>query len=79
MKKKEKKDIRKKLIIALIVLLVLDVLFIPLLYIAEIKKTLPIMVFIAIPLVLGIIVFLLSRACFNSYESKKEKILERIN
>lgn len=78
MKEKKKKDVNKILLIVLFVLLGLEVLFIPLLVLAEVKKILPIIAFLVIPTLLAIGIVFLSRNCFNSYEKKKEKIKEKI-
>lgn len=74
MKEKKKKDVNKILLVVLFVLLGLEVLFIPLLVLAEVKKILPIIAFLVIPTLLAIGIVFLSRNCFNSYENKKEKI-----
>ena len=76
---KKKKSLNEKFLIVLYVLLGLEVLFIPLLYVAEVKKALPIVMFMIIPTLLAIGIVFLSRNCFNSYEKKKNKIKEKLN
>ena len=78
-KNKVKKDIRKPLLKVLVILLILDILFIPLFILAEVKPLVGISVFILFPLVMAIFVVLLSRSCFKSYESKKKTIEEKLN
>lgn len=73
-----KKDKSQIILKVLIVLLVLEVLFIPLLVIAEIKKVLPIVFFLIIPTLFSIFIVLLSKNCMNSYLRKKKKILEKL-
>ena len=79
MKEKKKKSLSEKFIIVLYVLLGLEIVSIPLLVIAEVKKILPIIAFLVVPTLLAIGIVLLSRNCFNSYEKKKEKIEEKLN
>ncbi len=76
---KKKKSLNEKFLIVLYVLLGLEVLFLPLLYVAEVKKALPIVMFMIIPTLLAIGIVFLSRNCFNSYEKKKNKIKEKLN
>ena len=78
-KEKKKKSLNEKFLIVLYVLLGLEVLFLPLLYVAEVKKALPIVMFMLIPTLLAIGIVFLSRNCFNSYEKKKNKIKEKLN
>ena len=77
-KNKVKKDIRKPLLKVLVILLILDILFIPLLMLAEVKPLVGISVFILFPLVMAIFVVLLSRSCFKSYENKKKMVEEKM-
>ena len=58
---KNKKDWNKILLIILLVLLCLEVVLIPCLIYAEVKKFLPILAFLILPTICGIIVLLLSR------------------
>lgn len=77
--KKEKKDIKKILLIVLIVLLALEVILIPFLYMAQVKKLLPVVFFIILPTTFGIVIVLLSRNCTTDYDKKKNKIIEKLN
>ena len=76
---KKTKSLNEIFLIVLYVLLGLEVLFLPLLYVAEVKKALPIVMFMLIPTLLAIGIVFLSRNCFNSYEKKKNKIKEKLN
>ena len=78
-KKMDSKKITKILLITLLVFLVLDIILIPFLILAEVKRTLPIVFFIVLPTITLAIILLLSRSCSNSYEKKKEKIIQKIN
>jgi len=77
-KKKTKKDIRKIMLKVLLVLLAIDVIFIPLFIYAEVKPMVGMSVFIFFPLVLAICVVLLSRSCVISYEQKKKLVEEKM-
>lgn len=77
-KVKTKKNINKILLKVLLILIIVEVIFIPLYYYAEVKKFLGIMLFVLIPLILGTLVVLLSRNCYFSYENKKAKIEEKL-
>lgn len=78
-KNKPKKDLRKVLLKALIILLVIDIIFIPLFIFAEIKPLVGMTIFIFFPLVMAIFILLLSRSCLKSYENKKKIIEEKLN
>ena len=76
--KKVKKNKDKTMLITLLVLLILIIILIPFLYLAEIKKVIPIVLFIAVPILLGVFVILLSRTCTVDYKNKKKQILQKI-
>ena len=76
---KDSKKITKTLLIVLLVLLILDVILIPFLILAEVKRVLPIVFFIVLPTISLGIILLLSRSCGLSYEKKKAIIMEKIN
>ena len=76
-KNKVKKDWNKILLISMIVLLVLEVVLIPCLVYAEVKKVLPIIAFLVIPTVFGIVILLLSRNCAIDFEKKKERLSKK--
>ena len=78
-KKEKKKDVDKTFIIVLTVLLGITVVFIPLFYIAEVKKILPILFFVLIPLLFGGLILLLSRNCLVEYKNKKNSIISKIS
>lgn len=78
-KNKVKKDIRKPLLKILTILLIVDIIFIPLFILAEVKPMVAMTVFIFFPLVMAIFVALLSRSCYNSYENKKKIVEEKLN
>lgn len=83
MKKENKKEIKKKkdwnkiLLITMLVLLALEVILIPCLVYAEVKKLLPIIAFLVIPTVFGIVILLLSRNCAVDFEKKKERLTKK--
>ena len=72
-----KKDWNKILLIILLVLLCLEVVLIPCLIYAEVKKFLPILAFLILPTICGIIVLLLSRNCTVDYQKKKERLSKK--
>ena len=74
---KNKKDWNKILLIILFVLLCLEVVLIPCLIYAEVKKFLPILAFLILPTICGIIVLLLSRNCTVDYQKKKERLSKK--
>lgn len=74
---KNKKDWNKILLIILLVLLCLEVVLIPCLIYAEVKKFLPILAFLILPTTCGIIVLLLSRNCTVDYQKKKERLSKK--
>ena len=74
-----KKNINEILLKVLTVLLILEIVSIPLLIIAEVKRLIPIIFFIIIPTLLALGIFFLSKNCLESYERKKKKIEEKIN
>lgn len=78
MKKEKKKDWNKILLISMLILLALEVVLIPCLIYAEVKKVLPIIAFLVIPTVFGIIVLYLSRNCTVDYEKKKKRLSQKI-
>ena len=74
---KNKKDWNKILLIILLVLLCFEVVLIPCLIYAEVKKFLPILAFLILPTICGIIVLLLSRNCTVDYQKKKERLSKK--
>jgi len=77
-KKVNKRDWNKVWLITLLVLLALEVVLIPLLVYSEVKRILPIVAFLVLPTLCGLVILYLSRNCTVDYENKKTKI-ERIN
>ena len=77
-KKKKKKDISKILLKIITILLIVDVIFIPLFILAEIKPMVGMCVFIFFPLVLALFTVLLSKSCVSSYDHKKKSIEEKM-
>lgn len=69
-----KKDKSKIVMIVLTVLLILEILLIPCLVYAEVRKVLPIVGFLILPTLLGIFILLISRNCSKDYQKKLEKI-----
>ena len=63
----------------LLILLILEICFIPILVLAEVKRVLPIIAFIILPTIGAIVVYLLGKNCINTYEKKKKKIEERLS
>ena len=83
-KKKEKNvksrdNILKKLNIVLLVLLILEIILIPFLVLAEVKRILPIVCLIVLPTLGGTLIVLLARTCSKDYQKKKNKIIEKLN
>lgn len=78
MKKKEKKELSKILLMILVGLLILDVILIPLYILAEVKGKMGIILFIVFPLILLGIVVYLSRNCLKSYNTKKKIVEEKL-
>lgn len=74
---KKKKDWNKILLISLLVLLALEVVLIPCLVYAEVKRFLPILAFLILPTLCGVVVLLLSRNCTVDYQKKKERLSGR--
>lgn len=72
-KKKTKKNWNKIWLITLLVLLALEITLIPCLIFAEVKKILPIIFFLILPTLFGIVVLLLSKTCVLDYNNKKNK------
>lgn len=73
-KKESTKDWNKILLITLLILLALEIVLIPCLVYAEVKRVLPIVAFLVLPTLFGIVIILLSRNCTADYEKKKTKI-----
>lgn len=73
-KKESRKDWNKIWLITLLVLLLLEVVLIPCLVYAEVKTVLPIIAFLVLPTVFGIVVLYLSRNCTVDYQKKKERL-----
>lgn len=73
-KTKQKKNWNKIWIITLLVLLALEITLIPCLIFAEVKKLLPVIFFLILPTLFGILVLLLSRTCVVDYNNKKKNI-----
>lgn len=76
-KNKVKKDWNKILLIIMLILLALEVVLIPCLVYAEVKKILPIVAFLIVPTLFGIIILLLSRNCTVDFEKKKERLAKK--
>ena len=60
-------------IVTLLILLALEVILIPCLIFAEVKRLLPVIFFLILPTLFGIVVLLLSRNCVVDYNKKKSK------
>lgn len=75
---KKKKDWNKIWLIILLVLLALEVVLIPLLIYAEVKRVLPIVAFLVIPTLFGIVILLLSRNCAVDFEKKKSRLAKKM-
>lgn len=65
-----KKDWNKILMAVLLGLLALEIIFIPFLVYAEVKRLLPVVAFLIIPTVLAIIILFLVRACLREVKNK---------
>jgi len=76
---KKNSDWNKILLITMLVLLVIGVVLIPLLVYSEIKTVLPIIAFLVLPVLFGIVILLLSRNCITDYNNKKEIIKNKVN
>lgn len=77
-KNKKKKDWNKIFLIILLALLILEIILIPCLVYAEVKKVLPIVFFLIIPTVFAIIILILSRNCSTDFEKKRKKVIPKI-
>ena len=77
-KNKKKKDWNKIFLIILLALLILEIILIPCLVYAEVKKVLPIVFFLIIPTVFATIILLLSRNCSIDFEKKRKKVIQKI-
>lgn len=77
-KNKNKKDWNKIWLIVLLVLLALEIVLIPLLVYAEVKRALPIVAFLVIPTLFGIVILLLSRNCTVDYQKKRERLAKKM-
>lgn len=75
---KNNKDWNKIILITLLVLLLIEIVLIPCLIYAEVKKVLPIIAFLVLPTLCGIVILLLSRNCSNDYSNKKDRLSKRI-
>ncbi len=73
--KKIKKDRSKKVLIALFILVILEVIMIPLLVYSRIVKIFPVIAFLIIPTLLAIFILLLCRNAIKDFNNKKEKII----
>ena len=69
-----KKDWNKIWLITLLVLLSLEIVLIPCLVYAEVKRILPIIAFLILPTLFGIVIIYLSRNCTVDYKNKKERL-----
>lgn len=80
MEKREKtnKDWNKILFISMLILLAVEIVLIPCLIYAEVKKILPIIAFLVIPTIFGIIVLYLSRNCTMDYEKKRVRLSKKM-
>lgn len=76
-KVKSNRDWNKIFLITLLVLLALEVVLIPCLVYSEVKTLLPIIAFLILPTLFGIVILLLSRNCINDFERKKVKVLNK--
>ena len=73
-----KKDKTQTLVIILLVLLALEIVLIPCLVYAEVRRLLPVIAFLILPTVFGIVVILLIHNCTNDYEHKKERLKKKL-
>lgn len=73
------KDWNKIWLITLLILLALEVVLIPCLIYAEVKRILPIIAFLVLPTAFGIIILYLSRNCTVDYQKKKERLAKQID
>ncbi len=78
-KVKSKKDWNKILLTAMLILLLLEIILIPCLVYAEVKRILPIVAFLIIPTLFGIVILLLSRNCTTDFEKKKSRLSKKID
>ena len=76
-KNNSKKDWNKIWLISMLVLLILEVILIPCLVYAEVKRVLPIVAFLVIPTLFGIVILYLSRNCTVDFENKKERLSKK--
>lgn len=77
-KNSKKRDINKTFLMILLALLALEIILIPCLVYAEVKRLLPIVFFLILPTLFGIVVLLLSRNCTMEFERKKERLQQKM-
>ncbi len=73
-----KRNWNQILLITLFILLALEIILIPCLVYAEVKRLLPIVFFLILPTLFGIVVLFLSRNCTSDFERKKERLLKKM-
>ncbi len=78
-KVKNAKDWNKILLITMLILLLLEIILIPCLVYAEVKRILPIVAFLIVPTLFGIVILLLSRNCTTDFEKKKSRLSKKID
>ena len=78
-KSKDNSKISKILLMVLLAFLIIEVILIPFLVLAEVKRMLPIVFFIILPTISLIVILLLSRNCLLSYDKKKSMVMAKIN
>lgn len=76
--KKSKKDWDKIWLIVLLVVILLEISIIPCLVYSEVKRLLPVVFFLILPVACGIIVLLLSRNCTIDFQNKKRRLSKKI-
>lgn len=72
-----KRDWNKMLLITLLILLLLEIVLIPCLIYAEVKRVLPIIMFLILPTICGIALLLLSKNCATAFQNKKTNLTKK--
>lgn len=72
---KKKRNWNNIIMLCLLVLLLLEFILIPFLIYAEVKRILPIVAFLILPTVFGIVILCLSRMCTIDYKKRKENMI----
>lgn len=77
-KKKKNINYNKIFMRTLYVLGILELIFIPILYVSEVKGKFGIILFLVLTTILTGLIIFISRVCLKDYNLKKDKIIEKL-